>query len=116
MIEGITSNTLKTALKKVHEKNIDTGKSSEPSEEEKKGLNKCISHITADILKKTKPYGDLLEKYLSIPDYIILPENKEHDALKYHPVSEADMINSKIQSQMLEAEVTEVSYLITRLT
>lgn len=105
-------NHLNSFLSKVHEK---IGESSKPTEEETKALKKTVDGISSQISKNMKPYESLLNKYLSIPEYVLLPENKIHDVVKHTPVSEADMINTKMQSQVLETEVMEAAKVIRAL-
>lgn len=112
MVEEIVSKTVTAALNKVHEK---IGESSKPTEEETKALKKTVDGISSQISKNMKPYEHLLNKYLSIPEYVLLPENKIHDVVKHTPVSEADMINTKMQSQVLETEVMEAAKVIRTL-
>lgn len=105
MVEEIVKNCVGTAVKKIHEKEGLLP----PEEPEKLALAKTVAGMSQKIITSMKPYETLLDKYLSIPDYVILPEDRKHEVIKYKAVSEADMLNVKIQSQMLEAEVTEVS-------
>lgn len=106
MVEESVRATVKTAWKKIKEKE---GPSTAPGEgEEKKALNAATATIVQKVLKNMKSYDDLLEKYLHIPDYVILPEDRKHDITKCKEVSEADMLNTKIQTQLLETEVSEV--------
>lgn len=105
MVEAIVRGTVNTAWNKI--KKVE-GPSTASKEEEDRALEKTVAGIVQKVTRNIRAYDDLLEKYLGIPDYVILPEDKKHDVVKYQDVSEADMLNMKIQSQMLETEVTEV--------
>lgn len=106
MVDEVVRGILNTAWKKVKDKE---GPSTATDEEEKKALGKTVALISQKVTRNMKPYEDLLDKYLSIPEFVILPEDKRHDVVKYQEVSEADMLNHKIQCQSLECEVTEVT-------
>lgn len=107
MVEESVRATVKTAWKKIKEKE---GPSTAPGEgDEKKALNAATTAIVQKVLRNMKSYEDLLEKYLHIPDFVILPEDRKHDVTKSKEVSEADMLNTKIQTQLLETEVSEVT-------
>lgn len=106
MVEEVIHNIVKKALTKVNEKEGLPPNATEADLDN--AVKKTVAGINRKAQKNLKHYEDLLEKYLAIPDYVILPDDKKHDVVKYSPVSEADMINTKIQSQALEAEVTEV--------
>lgn len=105
MVEGEVCLVVKAAMKKIHEK--DGCKA--PESEEQKQMSKVSYKISREMMKNMHPFTELVDKYLSIPDTVILPEDQKHDLTKPDThTTEADLINLKIQSQALEAEVIEV--------
>lgn len=111
MVEEIVKSTLRTAVKKIHE----TEGLPPAEDDEKLALAKTVSLITSKIIQNMKPYDALLEKHLSIPDYVLQPGDKKHDVTKHKEATESDMLNLKIQSQMLETEVKETAKVIRTL-
>lgn len=107
MSGAVVKNIVNAVTKKINDKE---GAFNASEAELKKAVDKTVNTIALKIAGNMKPYEDLLEKYLAIPDYVILPEDKKHDVNKTKEVSEADILNIKIQTQMMESEVTEVSW------
>lgn len=103
MLKEVVSGTVRAALSKIHKSTNDCD---QPKEEEH-ALERVINKINQRI--SMTAYEQLLQKHITIPAYILLPDDKKHDVNKSKNLSDSDVINMQIQSRILESEVAEVS-------